>query len=93
MQTLGWVLSSPALDQTIDDGCRFQQFGFTRVGDDAMEIRVPELTRREIAYLNKKLPLARRGRLNESWLDPDSQQQYAQLYRWYPSYQTPISSD
>ena len=84
MQTVGWVVSSASLDQTIDDGCRFDQFEFVREGDEAMEIRVPVLTRREIAHLNRLLPLAKGKSLSEPWLDQDSQDQYAELYRWYP---------
>jgi hypothetical protein len=82
MQTSGWVVSSTGLDQTID-GCRFAELGFVRTGDQPMELEVPVLTRRELQYLNQKLPLQRRARLQEGWLDRGLQEKYAKLYRWY----------
>jgi hypothetical protein len=90
MQTLGWIVSSEGLDQTVD-GCRFGEFDFVRGDETAMDIRVPILTRREIAYLNQRLPVAGR-KLDVTWLDKQDQADYAALYRWYPSPRSPITS-
>lgn len=90
MQTVGWILSSDAVDQAVDR-CGLHEFEFIRVDDTVMEIRVPILTRREIAYLNQRLPTSGR-RTNVGWMDRQDQDDYASLYRWYPSPRAPITS-
>jgi len=82
MQTSGWIVSSTGLDRTVDT-CRFEELDFVRMGDEPMVIEVPVLTDRELQYLNQKLPLKKRARLRESWLDPGVQETYAKLYQWY----------
>jgi hypothetical protein len=83
MQTSGWVFSSNGLDQTID-GCRFEELDFIRTGEEPMVLEVPVLTHRELQHLKQKMPLRKRARLREGWLDPGLQDKYANLYRWYP---------
>jgi hypothetical protein len=85
MQTVGWLFSSDVLDQTVQQ-CRFDQLDFVRNGADPMVLKVPVLTRGEIAFLNKKLPLSTRGKLKEAWIDEDAQADYARIYRYYPSF-------
>lgn len=85
MQTIGWILAAPGIDRALD-GCRLDELPFVRTGDDAMEIRVPVLTQKELRALNERLP-KRPGRRRRavSWLTEDDQKAYAVLYRWYPA--------
>jgi hypothetical protein len=86
MQTLGWVVTSAALDQTVRDGCRFEDLDFCRSGEGSFLVEVPTLTAREIAYLNQRLPLTGRRKLHASWLDGKAQEHYSKLYTWYPAH-------
>jgi hypothetical protein len=84
MQTLGWVVSSPGIDSAIDNS-RIQEHPMSRSGSEPVIIDLPQLTKREIAHLNKKLPLEPTKSLRESWLPDGHLNQYAELYRYYPS--------
>ncbi len=68
------------------------RFDFVKDGHEAIEIRVPILTRREISFLNQRLPLDGGRKLDVPWLDKQDQADYAALYRWYPSPRAPINS-
>lgn len=85
MQTVGWLITAPALTQVVTS-CRFDDHDFVRAGDTPLELKVPVLTRREIARLNLKLPASRSARLRENWIDQQTQSDYAQIYRYYPSF-------
>lgn len=84
MQTLGWVVSTPGLDQAVANS-RIEYLPTSRTGDAAMVVKLPMLTRREVQYLNSRLPLAPGEVLDEDWLELPAQAEYAELYRWYPS--------
>jgi hypothetical protein len=84
IQTVAWIISSEALDGTID-ACGFNELDFFRPGPDPMVIDLPILTSREIDHLNQQLPLAGRKKLKGDWLYPDERKRFAELYRWYPA--------
>jgi hypothetical protein len=84
MQTVGWVFGSPAVDQSIE-ACRFSDLSFVRTGDKPFVIEVPILTAKEVGHLNAMLPVAR-GKPSVKWLKDIETKQYADLYRWYPSF-------
>ena len=84
MQTMGWVIGSPGVDSAVD-ASRIEEHPMARTGEDPAVIDLPVLTRREIAHLNKKLPLKASGVLRETWLSEGPLRQYADLYRYYPS--------
>lgn len=84
MQTVGWVVSTPGLDQAITES-RIEHLPSSRTGVDPMVVKLPVLTRREVQYLNTRLPLAPGETLTEDWLELPAQAEYATLYRWYPS--------
>lgn len=84
MQTIAWIVSSEALDGTVD-ACGFEELTFFRNGPDPMIIDLPILTSREIDYLNQQLPLKGRRKLKAGWLQKDEQKRFSELYRWYPA--------
>lgn len=83
MQTLAWIVSSDALDQTVES-CRFGQLDFVRREAQVLELKVPVLTKRELNYLNQRLPASRK--IAQRWLDPALVEQYRQVYRYYPTF-------
>ena len=85
MQTVGWIISSPEVAPRVA-ACCMDDLPFSRTDAKALELRVPVLTRRELAYLNRLLPLKKQSRLKEKWLDELAQEQYADIYRYYPNY-------
>jgi hypothetical protein len=85
MQTIGWFIGSPGVNAAIDN-TRILEHPFARLDDTPAIISLPVLTRREIAYLNTRLPLEETTQLKEAWLLPSPHlQNYAELYRFYPS--------
>jgi hypothetical protein len=83
MQTIAWIISSEALNGTVDS-CGFQELDFFRDEPDPMIIDLPVLTSREIDHLNQQLPLTGRRKLKAGWLHPDERTRFSELYRWYP---------
>jgi hypothetical protein len=81
MQTVGWVVVAPNVEQTIDS-CKFDSLDFVRGNGTAYDITVPALTRREIEHLVQLVPTADPGSVD--WLDEDDFASFASLYRWYP---------
>jgi len=84
MQTIGWVVSTPGLDKTVTDS-GIERQPISRTGEEALVVKLPVLTRKEVQQLNTLLPLAPGESLSEDWLDLGVQADYADLYRWYPS--------
>jgi hypothetical protein len=84
MQTIAWLVSSEALDGTVD-ACGFNELDCFRPGPVPMIIDLPILTGREIDYLNQQLPLAGRRKLKGAWLHADELKRFSELYRWYPA--------
>lgn len=84
MQTIGWVVSTPGLDQTVTES-GIEGLPASRTGEEALVVKLPVLTRKEAQHLNTLLPLAPGETLSEVWLDLPAQAEYAALYRWYPS--------
>jgi hypothetical protein len=85
MQALAWIVSSDALNRTVDT-CGFGELDFVRAGADPFIIDLPVLTSREIDYLNRQLPLVGRRKLKAPWLFDDERKRFSELYRWYPAW-------
>jgi hypothetical protein len=84
MQTIAWIVSSPALEQSITQS-GIDSLEVSRPGPEAKLLKLPILTRREVLHLNGKLPLEPGENLGETWLAEATQAEYADLYRWYPT--------
>jgi hypothetical protein len=82
MLTWGGIVTSTALDRTIDN-CRFDDLNFIRTGDESFEINVPVLTEREITYLETELVGSTTGSLPKiKGVDSRDIKAFAQVYRW-----------
>jgi hypothetical protein len=82
MQTVGWLLSSAALDGAVSR-CDFKSLPFIRTGDEAFHLKVPLLTGPEADFLDRKLP-GRRPKV--AWLKPSVVEEYSAIYPYYPRY-------
>lgn len=82
MQTIGWVLTTRDIEDAVS-GSGIDQLEFSRAGADGFEIDLPPLTRKELQFLNSKLPVGTGKALRVDWIHPDAQDMYARLYRWY----------
>ena len=67
-------------------GCGLKDLFFFRPGTDSYEINVPNLTPREIRYLDFQLPLIDVKSLEAEGIEPAQLVNYAELYRYYPLY-------
>jgi hypothetical protein len=84
MQTIAWVLVAPNLVRGFENA-RFDELDFYRPDDEAVLIRVPVLTRRELAFLNDSIPVPTGAKITVPWLNQREVDDYAHYYRWYPS--------
>jgi len=85
MQTWGGIVKSPGNERLVEQ-CHFEDLDFIRRrGDEALEIRVPVLTRRETLHLNRQLPMESGQRLEGVGIVDEELEAYARFYRWYPA--------
>ncbi|HUX65767.1 MAG TPA: O-methyltransferase [archaeon] len=84
MQTMGWIVGGGSMDASIEK-CQIQQHQFASVSEETVVIELPVLTRREIVFLNKQLPVTDPAGLEAPWLPEQNLIQYTKLYRYYPS--------
>jgi hypothetical protein len=82
MQTLAWLVSTPALDQTVSGQCRFEELSFVRDGEAALELSVPLVTQRERLALEAEASSLPSATL--PWIGDDEQVAFASYHRWYP---------
>ena len=81
MLTWGGIVTDASLDRTIDL-CRFDDLYFIRTGDEAFEVNVPVLTKREIAYLETELVDGTDTLPKIKGIPPKDIKAFAQVYRW-----------
>lgn len=83
MLTVGGIIyleeQKPLLDK-----CAFHDFSYVRTEEQSYTIKVPNLTFREIHYLNQHMPLA--SEPLESFIPDKEIAQYAQIYRYFPTF-------
>jgi hypothetical protein len=78
----GIVLDEGAMSSFSSSG--LSQLGYFRDGKDAYEIKVPNLTYREIHYLNKALP---DGVIKDRYCIPERDiASYKEVYRYFPAF-------
>lgn len=68
------------------DACGFDRLMFFRNGPDPFRIRAPKLTLREVAYLERQLPLAAGGEIDAGPMPPSDAQNYVNLYRYLQTF-------
>ena len=85
MMTVGGLLA------TERDGREFGkaavgQVDFARTGEEALEIKVPKLTLREIRYLNQRLPTAPSALRQLKSIPQKHVERYRGVYRYFPAF-------
>jgi hypothetical protein len=68
------------------EACAFDRLMFIRHGSDAFRIRAPKLTLREIAHLERQLPLAEGEEVDFGPMPPSDARHYIDLYRYLPTF-------
>jgi len=86
MMTVGWVLY-PSTDSTLIEHCRFGASEFCRDSDRPLEIKVPNLTLREIRDLDRYLPTGTDSEGYRQIPVPDHDKRlYHKIYRLFPTF-------
>lgn len=83
MLTVGGIIYEEGQENILEK-CSFSDFEYIRTGEQFYKIEVPNLTFREIHYLNQHLPLA--GKFPTSFIPSKEINQYAQIYRYFPTF-------
>ena len=85
MLTVGGVLLNPADAATLGAD-PFGGLPFIRNAEDAVEIKPPVLTGREVRHLSRLFPHDNTTTEFESWLTKEEIEDFRQVYRYYPVY-------
>jgi hypothetical protein len=85
MLTVGGVIHRVKDEEKIA-ACRFEDLDFVRMGDEAYLIEVPQLTFRELHYLESRLPLGSKGVRTFRNLKDADVQRYSRVYRYFPKF-------
>ncbi len=83
MLTVGGIIYKEEQKELIEK-CAFTDFEYIQSGEESYEIQVPNLTFREIHYLNQYLPLT--GNPPLSFIPTKEIEQYAKIYRYFPTF-------
>lgn len=93
MLTIGGIIYDNSLENDVNN-CKFDRLDFIRKDDDALEINVPNLTFREIKYLNKyislnditKFPKDVSGKRIDTIVPGKEIKMYHEVYRYFPTF-------
>ncbi len=92
MLTIGGIISDNSFDDTISK-CKFEELFFTSSTDDSFLIDTPNLTYREIKYLNKyisldisKIPKDSSGTKIDSIIPQSDIKKFHEIYRYFPTF-------
>ncbi len=83
MLTLGGVIHNES-DKYKFLSCTFGQLDFVRIDQEPYLIRVPNLTYRELRFLDTHLPLENNSSLKLPGVPPGDIDAYARIYRYFP---------
>jgi hypothetical protein len=85
MVTVGGLLLNPT-DARALTARHFKDLEFIRTDDDPYVIETPLLTRREIHYLDERLPRSAPDVNHPGWIPELERRKYARVYRYFPSF-------
>ncbi|MCX6071047.1 MAG: hypothetical protein NTU91_09345 [Chloroflexi bacterium] len=87
MVTIGGLFANDATDTRLG-GCDFKDLHFIRrsLDEAPFEIKIPRLTRKERLYLDHHMPCSDDWEPTEFELAKESVQEYARVYRYYPTF-------
>ncbi len=83
MLTVGGILLNAADAKTIGSE-PFAGLPFERRSTEAMEIKPPLLTGREVRYLSRILPDSGKSSRRLKWIERDAFERFKEVYRYYP---------
>jgi hypothetical protein len=88
MQTVGGVFVDTATDERFARA-DFPSLEYVKTDAEALRVRVPVLTAREVLDLEAKI---KKGKAPHgfSWLKPEEVDSFAELHRWYPRVPAPM---
>ncbi len=66
--------------------CDFPSLDFVRTGDDPYTIEVPNLTYREMRFLDKQLPIDDPKKLKAEGVPIEDLERYERIYRYFPTF-------
>jgi hypothetical protein len=90
MMTVGGVLFDRG-QKLIFDQCAFSDLEFYRAGEEPFRIDIPKLTTKEIAFLDRQMPLALGENLTLGSIPLRDAQQYIRIYRYFPNFVAVVS--
>ena len=85
MLTVGGILLEEG-QKAMFEGCAIKDLSYVRTGDEPTRIEVPNLTPREVRYLNSNLPTEDLASIEKHGMTASDLEKYANLYRYYPFY-------
>ena len=85
MATFGGVFFNEASHAELE-ACAFERLAFVRHDASTFDIRTPKLTQREIAHLERQLPLADGSGIDVGPIPESDANQYIELYRYLPAF-------
>ena len=85
MATFGGVFFEQEKRYQFDD-CAFDRLMFIRNAAEAFSIRAPNLTLREIAHLERQLPLPEGTEIDFGSMPKSDAERYIDLYRYFPTF-------
>lgn len=68
------------------DACAFERLEYVRRASEFFKIEAPKLTTREMAYLERELPVPRDADLDFAQMPERDARSYMQLYRYLPTF-------
>ena len=83
MVTMGGIIYEHEQASELEK-CSFNDFNYIKFGEDNYKIEVPNLTFREIHFLNQLLPVT--DELPLTFIPNKEFKQYAQIYRYFPTF-------
>jgi hypothetical protein len=85
MLTVGGLLYEKR-EEALLRRCGFDELPFVRDSEDAVVIRAPRLTQKEVRSLNAQLPRLPRDEVMLPGIPDSDVRDYASIYRYYPSF-------
>jgi len=85
MLTIGWLFFDDN-DLDLATNCRFNKPFNIREGDEPYEIQVPNLTLKEVQYLDSKMPTTDCDSLQRICIPLKDVRRYSELYKYFPSF-------
>lgn len=89
MSTVGWVFY-PKKDKGRFENCKFDSLEFYRNGEDACQIEIPNLTNKEIEYLQEFMPLDEGGidrdSISEEIYSDQDILSFSKVYKYFPNF-------